>query len=125
MPDQTQPQSQTAQEEDKFPCKLTINIPFPTAHLAQTALRALAVDVEPSPLVKRSFALTTPPETDEKKVLRVDYAADTNRMLRVAVNGFFESVGVVVGVMRELDVDVFEGEVEGGLEGVQGLEIKG
>ena len=103
-----------------------IDIPFPTAHLAQTALRALAVDVEPSPLVRRSFALASPSsndENDEKTVLRVDYAADTNRMLRVAVNGFFESVGVVVGVMRELDVDVIGGEVEGGLEGVQGLEV--
>ena len=43
-------------------------------------------------------------------------------MLRVAVNGFFESIGVVTGVMKELDVDVYQGEVEGGLEGVQGLE---
>jgi EKC/KEOPS complex subunit PCC1/LAGE3 len=43
-------------------------------------------------------------------------------MLRVAVNGFLESLGVVVGVMKELDVDVLEGDVEGGLEGVQGLE---
>lgn len=44
-------------------------------------------------------------------------------MLRVAVNGFFESLGVVLGVMRELDVGVVHGEVEGGLEGVQGLEV--
>lgn len=44
-------------------------------------------------------------------------------MLRVAVNGFFESLGVVLGVMKELDVDVVHGEVEGGLEGVQGLEV--
>lgn len=43
-------------------------------------------------------------------------------MLRVAVNGFMESVGVVVSVMKELDIDVVYGEVEGGLEGVQGLE---
>ena len=27
-------------------------------------------------------------------------------MLRVAVNGFMESLGVVLGVMEELDVDV-------------------
>lgn len=47
-------------------------------------------------------------------------------MLRVAVNGFFESLGVVLGVMVELDVDVVGMEKEGegleGLEGVQGLE---
>lgn len=34
------------------------------------------------------------------------YRATTNRMLRVAVNGFLESLGVVLGVMEELDVDV-------------------
>jgi len=28
-------------------------------------------------------------------------------MLRVAVNGFMESLGVVLGVMEELDADVF------------------
>jgi EKC/KEOPS complex subunit PCC1/LAGE3 len=44
-------------------------------------------------------------------------------MLRVAVNGFFESVGVVVGVMRELDTDVVDRDMsgEGSLDGVQGL----
>jgi EKC/KEOPS complex subunit PCC1/LAGE3 len=31
-------------------------------------------------------------------------------MLRVAVNGFMESLGVVLGVMEELDVDVLEEE---------------
>jgi EKC/KEOPS complex subunit PCC1/LAGE3 len=59
-------------------------------------------------------------------VLQVNYAATTNRMLRVAVNGFIESVGVVVGVMKDLDVDVVYEPVTEGLEGVQGLEkVKG
>ena len=39
-------------------------------------------------------------------VLRTEYKATTNRMLRVAVNGFMESLGVVIGIMEELDVDV-------------------
>lgn len=52
----------------------------------------------------------------------MNYAATTNRMLRVAVNGFFESVGVVIGVMKDLDVDVVYGEPTEALEGVQGLE---
>ncbi|CAI6332421.1 unnamed protein product [Periconia digitata] len=113
-------------QPDKFPCKLTLDIPFPTAHLASTALSALAVDSEPSSLVKRSFSTLAPSDSTELTVLRVDYAADTNRMLRVAVNSFMESMGVVVGVMKELDVDVVYGEIEGGLEGVQGLEeVKG
>jgi EKC/KEOPS complex subunit PCC1/LAGE3 len=47
-------------------------------------------------------------------------------MLRVAVNGFTESVGVVIGVMRDLDVDVVYEPVTEGLDGVQGLEgVKG
>jgi EKC/KEOPS complex subunit PCC1/LAGE3 len=29
-------------------------------------------------------------------------------MLRVAVNGFMESLNVVLGIMEELDVDVLE-----------------
>ena len=78
--------------------------------------RAAGPDAELSPLVRRSFSITN------STTLRVDYSATTNRMLRVAVNGFFESIGVVTGVMKELDVDVYQGEVEGGLEGVQGLE---
>jgi EKC/KEOPS complex subunit PCC1/LAGE3 len=42
----------------------------------------------------------------DKTVLRTEYRAKTNRMLRVAVNGFMESLGVVLGVMERLDVDV-------------------
>lgn len=47
---------------------------------------------------------------EEKTVLRTEYKATTNRMLRVSVNGFFESMGVVLGVMQELDVDVLAEE---------------
>ena len=43
---------------------------------------------------------------EDRTVLRTEYKATTNRMLRVAVNGFMESLGVVLGVMEELDVDV-------------------
>ncbi|KAF1829627.1 Pcc1-domain-containing protein [Decorospora gaudefroyi] len=110
----------------EFPYTLTMHIPFPTPHLASTASRTLAVDAELSPLVQRSFELTStwpsPPTGSEKSVLQVKYAATTNRMLRVAVNGFIESVGVVIGAMKELDVDVLYEPVREGLEGVQGLD---
>ena len=59
---------------------------------------------------------------EDLTVLRVDYKAATNRMLRVAVNGFFESLGVVIQVMEELDVDVLHEKGLEGLEGVQGVE---
>ncbi|KAL4884571.1 transcription factor Pcc1-domain-containing protein [Aspergillus karnatakaensis] len=99
-----------------FPCSITISLPLPTNRLASSALRALEVDAELSPFVRRDFALKAPnPEnqssTDEEKtVLETTYKATTNRMLRVAVNGFMESLGVVLGVMEELDVDVLEEE---------------
>jgi hypothetical protein len=43
-------------------------------------------------------------------------------MLRVAVNGFFESVGVVLGVMKDLDTDTVYQSVTESMQGVQGLE---
>jgi EKC/KEOPS complex subunit PCC1/LAGE3 len=101
----------------------TLSIPFPSTHLASTAQRALSVDAELSPLVRRSFQLAPSPESSEDSVLQVNYAATTNRMLRVAVNGFIESVGVVIGVMKDLDVDVVYEPVTESLEGVQGLDM--
>lgn len=72
--------------------------------------------------MRRSFSLAG---DKEQNVLRVNYAATTNRMLRVAVNGFFESMGVVIGVMKDLDVDVVYEPVKESLEGVQGLVVDG
>jgi len=102
--------------DEEFPCSITISIPLPTHRLASSALRALQVDVELSPLVRRSFLLA-PSTTGElishgnlimetTRVLLVDYKATTNRMLRVAVNGFMESFRVVLDVMEQLDMDV-------------------
>ena len=59
---------------------------------------------------------------EQKAVLSVHYKATTPRMLRVAVNGFFESLGVIVQVMEELDIDVLHEKGIEGLEGVQGVE---
>lgn len=111
-----------------------LSIPLPTHRLASSALRALQVDAELSPLVQRSFSLAArefPYSTSnaqpsraleatevlnvlhmneageaEETILITEYKATTNRMLRVAVNGFMESLGLVLGVMEELDVDV-------------------
>ena len=92
------------------------------------------MDTELSPLVHRSFslinerrALDSPrhegpstngnhgasfgsaldqPVRTEATVLKTEYKATTNRMLRVAVNGFMESLGVVLDIMEQLDIDV-------------------
>ncbi|KAG8623964.1 hypothetical protein KVT40_008940 [Elsinoe batatas] len=110
--------------DDEFPCKLSVLIPLPTERLASAALRSLQVDQELSPLVRRAFSLLSAEgsSSDEKTVLKTDYAATTNRMLRVAVNGFFESMGVVLQVMEELDVDVIHEKGLEGLEKIQGVE---
>lgn len=104
--------------------------------MAKSALRTLAVDEELSALVKRDFTLVSSSsdshtetlasnkslEDEKKTVLQVHYKATTPRMLRVAVNGFFESLGVIVQVMEELDIDVLHEKGIEGLEGVQGVE---
>ncbi|KAI1915118.1 hypothetical protein LOZ53_005620 [Ophidiomyces ophidiicola] len=122
--------------DPEFPYSLTLSIPFPTHRLASSALQALQVDAELSALVRRTLRLTTPSSSpppgvetasssiahdsidslaadadmtarDEAlTVLQIDYKATTNRMLRVAVNAFMDSLGVVIEVMERLDVDV-------------------
>ena len=94
----------------------TIAIPLPTNRLASSALRALEVDSELSPSVRRTMTVTVPDapsaqtkqiaKEEDKTVLETIYSATTHRMLRVSVNGFMESLNVVLGVMEELDVDV-------------------
>lgn len=99
-----------------FPCSLTISVPFPSHRLASSALRALQVDAELSSLVCRSFSVDqveattngSEPATQITTILHVQYRATTNRMLRVAVNGFMESLGLVLRIMEELDVDVWK-----------------
>jgi EKC/KEOPS complex subunit PCC1/LAGE3 len=99
----------------QFHCRV-IDLPLPTERLASSALQALRVDKELSPLVRRSFSIIAPASGMqngaanglEKTMLRTEYKATTNRMLRVAVNGFMESLTVVLGIMEELDVDILE-----------------
>ncbi|KAL4897200.1 transcription factor Pcc1-domain-containing protein [Aspergillus ambiguus] len=95
----------------EFPYTLTLTIPLLTERLANSALETLEVDPELSPLVRREFALlpAKPSEPQaEKSTLQVTYRATTNRMLRVSVNGFMESLGVILEVMGQLDTDVLE-----------------
>lgn len=116
--------------DSNFPCSLVIEVPFPTHRLASTALQALQVDAELSPLVQRAFSISSADQERSSTglmsgtdggdggvvvvVLRTHYKATTNRMLRVAVNGYMESLGLVLGLMEELDVDVLQ--VESGRE---------
>lgn len=93
-----------------------MSIPLPDHRLASYALRALQVDAELSPLVRRSFSVQSPvgsctllgsaTEDEGKTALRVDYKATTDRMLRVAVNSFMESLSLILHIMEELDEDI-------------------
>ena len=49
---------------------------------------------------------------EDKTVLQTFYEATTNRMLRVAVNGFMESLALVLDVMETLDVDVIDQHID-------------
>ena len=71
---------------------------------------------------EKSNITGTDANDEETTVLKTEYRATTNRMLRVAVNGFFESLGVVIQVMEELDVDVLHVKGLENLEGAQGVE---
>lgn len=78
-------------------------------------MKALGVDKELSPLVRRSFStLAADGGGDESSaqtnVLRVHYKATTNRMLRVSVNSFMDSLALILEVMEKLDVDVLEAQ---------------
>ena len=96
-----------------------ISTPLPTYRLASFALQALRVDAELSPLVRRSFSLlhhnvlsvqasshqTIKDDNRDVTILRTEYRATTNRMLRVATNGFMESLALVLELMEKLDVN--------------------
>ena len=96
-------------------CHRKLEVPFPTDRLANIAQRSIAVDKELSPLVRRTFTVSSQPRTEtqtEIAILHVHYEATTNRMLRVAVNSFLDSLNLVVEVMEQLDEDVLEQEEE-------------
>jgi EKC/KEOPS complex subunit PCC1/LAGE3 len=83
-------------------------VPLPTERLATAALQALQVDKELSPLVRRDLTVVPSSHLGDAELLRVEYRATTNRMLRVAVNSFMDSLKLVVEVMEQLDVEVLE-----------------
>lgn len=81
-------------------------------------MNAIGVDAELSPLVRRTLDTVAQDgssqldamndQAAEAVVLRATYRATTNRMLRVAVNSFMDSVSLVLDVMEHLDEDVLE-----------------
>lgn len=99
-----------------------IDVPFPTARLSSIAIKAITVDKELSPLVRREFSTVNvasasggagarvdgDDDVTGQNVMRVLYKATTNRMLRVSVNSFMDSLSLILEVMERLDADVLE-----------------
>lgn len=102
-----------------------IDVPFPTARLSSIAIKAITVDKELSPLVRREFSTVnvasasggaggaggvdvSDDDVTGQNVMRVLYKATTNRMLRVSVNSFMDSLSLILEVMERLDADVLE-----------------
>ncbi|BFZ64556.1 hypothetical protein YB2330_005703 [Saitoella coloradoensis] len=74
---------------------VTLQIPFPTPHLAHHAKRILDVDAEIKPdQVRRSTKVV-------EEELVATFECESSRMARVSVGAFLEAVGVVVEVMGE------------------------
>ncbi|RKF83681.1 hypothetical protein GcM3_010017 [Golovinomyces cichoracearum] len=107
--------------DDQYPYSITIDIPFPNAGLASIALEALRVDPELSSLVHRTLTTISSSSPcspslclaeSQKSIVRTHYKAKTNRVLRVALNGFMESLSVIIAVMAELNVKTLETAVQ-------------
>ena len=71
-------------------------------------MEALGVDKELSPFVRRTFSVADGPDSSSGSLLRVDYSATTNRMLRVAVNSFLDYLAFNIEVMEQMDEDVLD-----------------
>lgn len=101
-----------------------LEIPFPTERLANIAHKSISVDKELSPLVRRSFSVRNQPQNASHAaatILHVQYKATTNRMLRVAVNTFMESLSLVIEVMEHLDADVLQQSQQQGNKAGEGV----
>lgn len=105
------PDSGTAAQGDTFKASLLVNA-APTQPIQEPAT------ADPGTKEEKPVASADV----DKTILKTEYNATTNRMLRVAVNGFFESLGTVIQVMGELDTDVIHEKGLESLDGAQGVE---
>ncbi|KAK9385895.1 CTAG/Pcc1 family [Lipomyces mesembrius] len=89
---------------------LKLTIPFSTSRQAQIAYNAISPDPQLKPdqftqVLSVSDASGTSDELSAGRILVAEFDAASERVLRVGVNGFLESLGVVVGCLRDLDYD--------------------
>ncbi|CAN6629287.1 EKC/KEOPS complex subunit Pcc1p [Trichomonascus vanleenenianus] len=77
--------------------KLSVDVPFISERQAYVAIKSLSPDPELRP---DQFRKTL---TLAKNVLHVEFEAASDRSLRVGVNGFFDSLNVVIECIEELN----------------------
>ncbi|KAJ8096856.1 CTAG/Pcc1 family [Lipomyces tetrasporus] len=88
---------------------LTLTIPFSTPRQAQIAYNAISPDPQLKPdqftqVLSVSKAIGSCDESNNPgRILIAKFEAESERVLRVGVNGFLESLGVVVGCLKDLD----------------------
>jgi len=87
-----------AGDNDRFPWKFTVTVPFPSNRHAQIAHQSLKVDQEPRKgEISRKF-------TVDDRFLTVDWEATEARLLRVSVNSLFDMLKLVVQTIEKFDV---------------------
>lgn len=80
----------------KLPHTIVLEIPFPSARLADIARQALSPDSEIKPgQVEKTLVVTGP-------ALKVTINADSARMARVSLQAFIDNIEVIVRAMDEL-----------------------
>ncbi|KAK9452284.1 CTAG/Pcc1 family [Limtongia smithiae] len=84
---------------------LTLTIPFPSCREAEIAYKAISPDPElkPDQFTQQLRHGPAAGEGGRSGELVAEFAAASDRVLRVGVNGFMASLGVVVGCLAELD----------------------
>ncbi|KAK9481110.1 CTAG/Pcc1 family [Lipomyces japonicus] len=99
-------------EISEHPHRLAVLIPFATWRQASIAVSALSPDpqLRPDQFVqvlsisgRHDDDIKNNKDDDIQTGLLAQFEAASERVLRVGVNGFFESLGVVIGCLNELD----------------------
>ncbi|KAK9237750.1 CTAG/Pcc1 family [Lipomyces kononenkoae] len=87
---------------------LTLTIPFHTSRQAEIAYNAISPDPQLKPdqftqVLSIKDASGPGDQLIAGRILVAEFEAASERVLRVGVNGFLDSLGVVVGCLKDLD----------------------
>ncbi|KAK9368112.1 CTAG/Pcc1 family [Lipomyces kononenkoae] len=89
---------------------LTLTIPFETARQTEIAYNAISPDPQLKPdEFTQVLSITEACDPGDQSIpsriiLVAEFEAASERVLRVGVNGFLDSLGVVIGCLKDLDL---------------------